>query len=197
MKRERVLALTLTGALLILPGCGRGNGAPSQMEAVQETYSRLNGFTARAEVTADYGERVYGYTVDIRGDGDSGAMTVTEPENIAGTLLTWSKGETGLECDGTELDTGALAPDGLSPADAVPAVLAACGGGTVRDCCMEKLGSETLLRATLDPGGPAGRQITCWFRPEDRALVRAELAREGRTVVTLAFSEFALRTEKP
>ena len=186
------LTLTLAGGLLLTAGCSV-NSPVSRMDAVQAVYRERKGCAATAEVTADYGRRVYGYTVDITGCRSAGAMTVTQPENIAGTVLTWSDGETGLECDGAELDTGELSPDGLSPADAMPLLLSACAEGAVEDCCTETVDGEKLLRATLTP--PEGEEIraACWFDPEDCALRRAELSHGGQVVVTLDFSAFSFR----
>lgn len=95
-----LLTLSLAGTLLLTGCAGKGQSVAGQMQAIQTAYGRLESFTAQAEVTADYGQRVYGYSVDLKGNLASGAMTVTEPENIAGTMLTWTDGETELEYDG-------------------------------------------------------------------------------------------------
>lgn len=75
---QGLLTLTMAGALL-LTGCSGGESAGDRLQAVQAAYGRLKQFSAQAEVTADYGERVYGYNVAIEGNLDAGAMTVTEP----------------------------------------------------------------------------------------------------------------------
>ena len=151
----------------------------------------MSGCTAQAEITADYGQRVYGYTVDLTVQGGSGVMTVKEPENLAGTVLTWSDGETKLAFDGTELDTGALSDSGLSPADAMPTILTACQGGEIVDCCMEEQEGAQVLHGTLDLDGDQGGQIQCWFQPDSYGLLRAELSQDGVTVVTMQFSDFS------
>ena len=189
-----VLTLMLAGSFLLSAGCA-GRSPASRMDAVQAAYREMAGCTAQAEVTADYGQRVYGYTVELQGSRDAGAMTVTEPENIAGTVLTWSDGETGLEYEGAELDTGRLSRDGLSPADAMPVVLDACARGTVVDCCGETVDGEELLRAALTPPGRETVRADCWFRPEDHALRRAELSQGGQVVVTLDFSAFSFQEQ--
>ena len=190
---QGLLTLTMAGALL-LTGCSGGESAGDRLQAVQAAYGRLKQFSAQAEVTADYGERVYGYNVAIEGSLDAGAMTVTEPENIAGTVLTWTDGETELEYDGAELDTGALSGSGLSPADAMPAVLKACKSGAAVDCCSDTLDEQEVLYATLDPGNQDGCQIFCWFQPESYALSRAEIAQDGQVIITLSFTEFSFQT---
>ena len=189
--RRSLLLLTATSALLLTGCTGGGSSARSKLEAAQSVYRTMSGCTAQAEITADYGQRVYGYTVDLTVKGGSGVMTVKEPENLAGTVLTWSDGETKLAFDGTELDTGALSDSGLSPADAMPTILTACQGGEIVDCCMEEQAGGQVLHGTLDLDGDQGGQIQCWFQPDSYGLLRAELSQDGVTVVTMQFSDFS------
>ena len=189
--RRSLLLLTVTSALLLTGCTGGGSSARSKLEAAQSVYRTMSGCTAQAEITADYGQRVYGYTVDLTVQGGSGVMTVKEPENLAGTVLTWSDGETKLAFDGAELDTGALSDSGLSPADAMPAILTACQGGEIVDCCMEEQEGVQVLHGTLDLDGDQGGQIQCWFQPDSYGLLRAELSQDGVTVVTMQFSDFS------
>ncbi len=136
---------------------------------------------------------MYGYNVAIEGSLDAGAMTVTEPENIAGTVLTWTDGETELEYDGAELDTGALSKWSLS-------------GGRHARCAkglQKRRGGGLLLRYPgrtggalrhTGPGNQDGCQIFCWFQPESYALSRAEIAQDGQVIITLSFTEFSFQT---
>ena len=189
--RRSLLLLTVTSALLLTGCTGGGSSAKRKLEAAQSVYRTMSGCTAQAEITADYGQRVYGYTVDLTVKGGSGVMTVKEPENLAGTVLTWSDGETQLAFDGAELDTGALSDSGLSPADAMPTILTACQGGEIVDCCMEEQEGGQVLHGTLDLDGDQGGQIQCWFQPDSYGLLRAELSQDGVTVVTMQFSDFS------
>lgn len=189
--RRSLLLLTATSALLLTGCTGGGSSTKGKLEAAQSVYRTMSGCTAQAEITADYGQRVYGYTVDLTVKGGSGVMTVKQPENLAGTVLTWSDGETQLAFDGTELDTGALSDSGLSPADAMPTILTACQGGEIVDCCMEEQEGGQVLHGTLDLDGDQGGQIQCWFQPDSYGLLRAELSQDGVTVVTMQFSDFS------
>ncbi len=189
--RRSLLLLTATSALLLTGCTGGGSSTKGKLEAAQSVYRTMSGCTAQAEITADYGQRVYGYTVDLTVKGGSGVMTVKEPENLAGTVLTWSDGETQLAFDGAELDTGALSDSGLSPADAMPTILTACQGGEIVDCCMEEQEGGQVLHGTLDLDGDQGGQIQCWFQPDSYGLLRAELSQDGVTVVTMQFSDFS------
>ena len=189
--RRSLLLLTATSTLLLTGCTGGGSSTKGKLEAAQSVYRTMSGCTAQAEITADYGQRVYGYTVDLTVKGGSGVMTVKEPENLAGTVLTWSDGETQLAFDGTELDTGTLSDSGLSPADAMPTILTACQGGEIVDCCMEEQEGGQVLHGTLDLDGDQGGQIQCWFQPDSYGLLRAELSQDGVTVVTMQFSDFS------
>ena len=191
--RRGVLCVLMTG-LLLLSACGAEGGVSPEEElalTIRGEYLSDASWTAGAAVTADYGQRVYGYTVDLTVKGGSGVMTVKEPENLAGTVLTWSDGETQLAFDGAELDTGALSDSGLSPADAMPTILTACQGGEIVDCCMEEQAGAQVLHGTLDLDGDQGGQIQCWFQPDSYGLLRAELSQDGVTVVTMKFSDFS------
>lgn len=191
---RKLLTLTLAGMLLLTGCAGKDKSAENRVLAAQAAYGKLKSFTAEAEVTADYGQRVYGYTATLKGDLKSGTMTVSEPENIAGTVLTWTDGKTELDCDGTVLDTGALSNSGLSPADAVPAVLTACRSGEIIDCCQDTLNKKDVLYATLESGNQKIRRIACWFQPNSYALTRAEVSENGKVVITLAFTDFSFHT---
>ena len=193
MRMKRLCAPMMTLCLL-LAACGGGSGGRGDEELaldIRAEYLGMAACAATAEITADYGQRVYGYTVDLTVKGGSGVMTVKEPENLAGTVLTWSDGETQLAFDGAELDTGALSDSGLSPADAMPTILTACQGGEIVDCCMEEQAGAQVLHGTLDLDGDQGGQIQCWFQPDSYGLLRAELSQDGVTVVTMKFSDFS------
>ena len=193
MRMKRLCAPMMTLCLL-LAACGGGSGGGGDEELaldIRTEYLGMAACAATAEITADYGQRVYGYTVDLTVKGGSGVMTVKEPENLAGTVLTWSDGETQLAFDGAELDTGALSDNGLSPADAMPTILTACQGGEIVDCCMEEQAGAQVLHGTLDLDGDQGGQIQCWFQPDSYGLLRAELSQDGVTVVTMKFSDFS------
>ncbi len=191
---RKLLTLTLTGMLLLTGCAGRGENPESRVQAVQTAYGKLERFTAQAEVTADYGQRVYGYSVALKGDLESGTMTVTQPESIADTVLGWSDGKTELEYGGAVLDTGALSSSGLSPADAMPTVLTACRSGEVIDCCTDTLNEAEMLYATLETGDKTNCRVACWFQPDSYALARAEISESGQVIITLQFDEFYFQT---
>lgn len=182
----------LLSLCLLLTGCApRADSPEARFQTLRDQLRDLKQLNAQAELTADYGERVYSYTVDIAGTGQVGTMTVTEPENIAGTVLQWSDGSTRLTCEEVTLETGPL-PGDLSPAQAVPVLLACCEEGTVLACGWED--DKSLLCAQLEHPEDDSLTASCWFDADTLALRRCELARDGQTVLTMNLSSFALET---
>ncbi|MCD7757015.1 MAG: hypothetical protein LUH45_02400, partial [Clostridiales bacterium] len=130
---KNLLALTLTCALLT--GCGGGGAsATDQADEVRASYSSLTAYTASAAITANCNGRVYSYEADFSGDLNSGVMTVTGPDNIAGCSVSWDENGTVLDWEQAALDTGDLNGDGLSPVDAMPALLTCTTTGLLLEC---------------------------------------------------------------
>lgn len=196
--RKTVLFCALMMTLSLLPSCGRGENERDDLVLSMRTrYLALQSCEASAEVTADYGERVYVYSASFSGNGLEGRMEVTAPENIAGTAVSWSEEGSELEYEGAVLETGELSPDGLSPADGFPLILECCTRGAVLDSCREELNGEEALRVGLqNPDLPAEAEsrVDLWVDPDDFTMLRAEVSCGGRTVLTFVFDACTLTT---
>ena len=118
------------------------------------------------ELTADYGQRVYTYGIDLswQREGET-VLTITAPENVAGITARILEGETALEYDGMRVETGPLDGSGMSPVDAVPVLLDYAEGGYIAACGMETVDEREVLRVDCrEPEAAAGasRADTCW-----------------------------------
>ena len=83
------------------------------------------GCSFTAAVTADYGDRVYQFTMACSHTSDGTRLEVLEPEIIAGIAATVSEDGAQLEFDGAALEFGQLANGFVSPVS-VPWLLAQC-----------------------------------------------------------------------
>lgn len=130
MRKRTVCALMMTLCLLAACGgeAGTGNNTDELALDIRADYLSMSGCTARMDVTADYGERVYTYTLDLsyQKDGDT-TLAVVAPEEVAGVTARLSGEETFLEFDGVSLETrgrwtipGSLRSARLRPCSAVP-----------------------------------------------------------------------------
>ncbi len=195
--RCRWLCAQMTILCLLLAACAGGGGGSAAEEAalqIRTEYLAMGSCTASVELTADYGQRVYTYAVDLSWTRDADTlMTVTAPESVAGTAVRISKGETWLEYDGAAIETGPLSPEGLSPVDAVPALLTAAQEAYMAECVEETLGERAAVRVSCreaDAPAGVGTEIELWFDKETHALLRGEISVDGFTVIQCAFTNF-------
>lgn len=195
--RGRLCALMMTLAL-VLSACGgeQRNEAEELMLETRSRYLEMTACTGRMDLTADYGRRVYDFGVDFSWakDGET-ALTLTAPENVAGATARINKGETALEFGGTMLETGPLDSAGLTPIDALPALLNYAREGFLAECVLEDWDGSALLHVVCrDPEKAPGEGVEAqlWFVPETCALRRAEISEDGVTVVQAEFSAFEM-----
>ena len=184
--------------LLLLGACAAEGGSQAEQLALElrGRYLEMSGCTASADITADYGQRVYQYGVDVawQREGDT-VLTLTAPAEVAGVTVRIHEGETVLEYDGVQVETGALTPDGLSPIAGIPLLLETVQEGFLAECLLEEWDGVQLLHiASRDPEGTVGqgREIQLWFDPASGALVRGEIAQDGSTVLQCTFSAFTM-----
>lgn len=186
LKNGVPMITTLVLLTVLCSGCApKQSTAEQQVQEMRSLYQSMESMTASGEITADYSDRVYTYTVKIEGDENSGSMTVTAPENISGTVIQWTDDMLNLNVDAVSLETGELSESGFSPADAVPAVLRACKGGMLLGCSVEEQDESSLLCAEFQNADTESSTISCQFDPDSYALRRVEIAENGHTMITM------------
>lgn len=174
-------------SILLLTGCGGGvNEAEQEALAIRGEYLELSSWTAQAAITADYGQRICEYQMDMSVEGDQTTLTLTAPETVAGITAHMDGWDSALEYDGMMVETGPLDEKGLTPLSAVPALLEAVRSGYITACSRTE---NDLLRVgcgdpELEPG--QGREVVMWF-DSDHNLVRGELLWDGMMVVGCDF----------
>ncbi len=195
--RRRLCALMII--LPLLAGCGRGdstggNSAEDAALNIRTEYLAMTACAATVEITADYGQRVYEYTleVDWKKHGET-VLTVVEPEHIRGITARVQDGAAQLEFDGASLETGMLSAEGLSPMEAVPAILEYILSGYIAECDYEPVGeTRQIWFCCRDPerAPGVGTEAVFWFDEATHALTRAEVLSDGYAVIQCIFTEF-------
>jgi hypothetical protein len=184
-KFRAVLALVLMTAGALAPSCsGAGRRAEEKMLELRAAMLASDGFTATADIRADYGERVFDFKIKYAGGADGGEIAILEPESLAGVTARVADGGASLLYDGAALDTGPLG-DGLSPAGIIPALISEWKTGFVDMLAEEKLGGRDTLAMTSALTESAAQ--TTWFDEATGMPVRAEAESGGRTVLTVEF----------
>jgi len=191
--RKVISLCVLMMTLLPLSGCFGGGERQKALDAaltIRSEYLALTDFSSQVQLRADYGLRVYDYTLDVRSDQQEMVLTVAAPELIAGIAARVKAEESFLEFDGLSVETGPLNEQGLTPLSAVPALLEAVRGAYITACCFEDSG---LLR--VDCGSPdvppgTGTEYVLWLHPDTHDLTRGEISVDGRRCIECTFSPF-------
>ena len=189
---RRLLACVLM--MTLLAACAPAGETPEDAAFhLQDRYRDMAGCSATVDLTADYGDRVYEFTVDAvcRKDGET-VLTITAPELIAGITARVAEGETVLEYDGAALSLGDLDGDGLTPVSAIPELFRQAASGYMAEVGWADEGRTRLQTVLRDPETPegAGVEFLMLFDRETFAPIRAEMSRDGVTVLTAQFSDF-------
>lgn len=189
---RRLLSCVLM--ITLLTACAAGGEDPEVAAGVvQDTYRAMEGCTATVGLTAEIGTKVYTFTLeaDCRREGDT-VLTVTAPELLAGITARVRPQETVLEYDGAGLSLGNLDGQGLTPLNAVPAILYEAAKGYTADCVWADPDRTQLTVTTRDPAAAAGAgtEYRMRFRRSDCALLQAEISAGGVQVLTADFQNF-------
>ncbi len=196
MRGSKFLLTTAMAAGLVVALCGCTGSQKEDDLALQlrEDFLSMTGCSGQMELTADYGQRVYSYSVTFSSDQEQGMnLVLTAPEEVAGITATIEQGQTNLVYDGVRLETGPLNEDGLSPLDALPALIAAVQSGCLAETGSELLGeTDTLRLCYRDPeqGTGEGTETILWFCKDRKTPLRGELRSYGSTVICCEFSDF-------
>lgn len=194
--RGWLCALTILLIPVLLTACGGQNGAKSdEADAVRARFTEKTACSMQAEVTADYGDKVYEYTLKYsRAEDGTGTIEVLAPSEVAGIKATVREESLALEYDGASLETGKLSGDGLTPMDALPSMLRSWREAAVSQTGQETLdGKKTLRIAYRISGANEGTETVeqvAWFDPDTCAPVQAETLVDGAAVIRCTFTEF-------
>ena len=199
MRKSTKIFAPMILTLLLLSSCGgteKGNQAEELALTIRGEYLALEGLSARAEITADYGQRVYDFVLDASVGGGETVLTLAEPEWAAGITARLKGDEGTLEYDGLILETGVLDGETLSPLSALPELLEAARSGYMARCVLEEEEGGAVLRvdcADPDQELGTGREIALWFDSETHALERGEIIQDGFRVILCHITEFSMK----
>lgn len=175
--------------LIFLTGC---SNSPKEIERGMALRSKLlqaASCSFDAEITADYGEKVYTFSMSCTGNakGDI-TFTVTSPETIAGITGTISNDGGKLIFDDTALQFDLMADDQITPVSVPWILLKTLRGGYLTSACME----EDRLRLTIDDSYEEDAlNLDIWLNSED-IPERAEVLYHGRRILSLYVKNFVI-----
>lgn len=184
MTRKRIFILL--ALVLCLSGCGKSDGPTQKALDFRTKLMESEGCSFTADITADYGDKLYVFSVDAVFTPDETKLSVVSPEAIAGITATVSADGAKIEFDGVELDFGKLANGYVSPVS-VPWLLGQCWLGEY----IAYAGTDGDLERVTYLKGYNEEELTLdtWLS-EDDIPVHAEVFYGGERCLTVEIRDF-------
>lgn len=172
--------VALLGLIFLLSGC-----AQTELEQGMELRGKLlkaETCTFDANVTADYGDRLYQFSMNCNADKEGTVtFTVTKPENIAGISGKLDKSGGSITFDDTVLEFGLMAEDRLSPVSAPWVLIKTLRGGYLKSAGR----SDGVTRLSLDDSYQEDALTVDVWLGEDGLPARGEILFDGRRILTV------------
>lgn len=174
--------------LMFFTGCGKGKDPMQQALDFRTGLMGAEKCSFTAKIRADYGEKLYDFTLEAVCGQEETRLTVREPEEIAGISAVVTGDGAKLEFDGVELDFGKLANGYVSPLS-VPWLLAQCWKGEY----ISMAGSDgELYRVTYLRGyEDAELTVDTWFTA-DGLPIHGEVLYDDVRCITVEIEDFQM-----
>lgn len=182
---KRVLALAVV--MLTLCGCSGEDAGIDRAMALREQLLSAQECAFQTEITADYGDAVYTFSMDCRVDqAGTVSFTVTAPESIAGITGELAAEGGRLTFDDTSLAFDLLADGQLSPVSAPWILTRTLRGGYLSATTQE----GELLRLSIDDSYEEDAlRLDIWL-DSGNCPVHADILYDGRRILSLSVENF-------
>ncbi len=181
--------LIIIFVVCFLSGCKDGQEQIESALQLRQSLLNGNGCTFVAEITADYGDELYQFTVDCKGDGQGNlTFCVSAPDSISGIKGTVTEKGGHLTFDGTALAFPQIADGQITPVSAPWVFLKTLRSGYIASCAE----SDTLTHLQIDDSySEKALHLDIWV-DQSNLPVQAEILWEGRRILSLKIKDFAI-----
>ena len=188
MKKRFAVLITILFAFL--SGCSGGNDELDRAMALRSRLVSCNGCTFDAEVTADYEDKLYSFSMNCRADSAGNvAFTVTAPDSIAGITGTVSQQGGTLTFDDTALAFELLADGLFSPVSAPWILIHTLQSGYLTSCAEL---DDGLLLSVDNSYEEDSLNLSIRLGSGDLPT-EAEISWQGRRILSLTVKNFAFQ----
>ena len=182
---KRIIALLCL--LVLLAGC---TGQRDELDRAMALRTKIlgQGVSFDADITADYGDQVYTFSMRCQVDAQGNlSFTVQEPETIAGINGSVSASGGKLTFDGAALSFALMADDQVTPVSAPWVLIRTLRSGYLTSC-----GSEGgVLRISADDSyEDDALHLDIWLDENDLPA-RGEILWQGRRILSVIVKNFA------
>lgn len=174
--------------IILLTGCASGSNEMDRALALRSKIQRSQ-ITFDVELTADYGNRTYDFSMACKGDAEGNiTFTVTAPESIAGISGTIAGGTGKFRFDNEFLAFEVLADGLISPVGGPWVMIKALRSGYLTSCGSEGDG----WRLSIDDSYQENAlHLDIWLDGQD-VLQRCEIYWQGRRLLTMRVSNLVI-----
>ena len=182
--------LWILAAMLFLFGCSGETTELNRGLSLREKLLNCESCRFTAEVTADFGDKLYAFSLGCQGNSDGSlTFTVLKPDSISGIsgILSSAGGKITFDED-RAVAFPMLAEGEVTPVSAPWILYNTLRSGYISTCGME----GELLRVTLnDSYEEEALQVDVWLGAENRPET-AEILWKGRRVLTIGVTDFQI-----
>lgn len=193
---RRILAGVLMMTLL-LAGCAGGSQTATPEDralALRQEWQGLTACSGTADLTADYGDRVFDCRLSFTYDTVTGlVLTVETPQLLSGLTARMSPEGAALTYDGVSLETGPLTDRGISPLEGLPTLYTQLVSGYLA-AAEENEGELLLTLRSGDTEPGTGLETELTFDAERRLPLWGALSWDGARVLTATFENVQMMT---
>jgi hypothetical protein len=184
--RAKISALLLC-ASLFLTGCKGVNNCLDKAVSFRNKLLESDGCSFRSEITADYGEKIYRFTMICKGD-KAGNMTfeVEEPESISGICGRITAQGGAITFDDQILAFQTLADGQITPVSAPWVLIKTLRSGYIRSCTEEVDGFEIAIDDSYEENS-----LRLVVELENNIPDECEIFWKGRRILTVDIEAFA------
>lgn len=179
-------ALAILCVVFLLSGCKKVDNPLGNAIGLRNKVLKSNGCSFSATVTADYGEKVYAFSMDCESDVNGNLnFCVTKPGTIAGITGNISAAGGNLTFDDKVLAFHPLADGEISPVTAPWLFLKTLRSGYIRSCT----DSGDSYQVEIDDSY-AEDALRLLILIENDLPVKGEIFWKGRRVIAIAVEHF-------
>lgn len=174
---------------MLFCGCSGQEGELDRAMTLRQRLFSGNGCSFTAEITADYGDYIYTFTLSCQGDQQGNlAFTVVSPESISGITGTVSDAGGKITFDGAVLAFPTIADGQVTPVTAPWLFLKTLRSGYIVSCGEDKEG--TYLKID-DSYSDKAVHLDIWL---DANLMpeSAEVLWDGRRILSILVKDFTI-----
>lgn len=184
---KRILSVVIV--ILTLCGCSSGNNAYERVITLRSKLQSCDKCAFSADITADYGDKIYAFTLDCTSDSYGNIQfVVTSPDSIAGIRGQISNSSGLLTFDEQSLAFELLADGCASPISAPWLLMRALLGGYISSCAADEKGLIIQIDDSYEED-----PLTLELRTDQQLRpTHADILWQGRRIMAVEVNNFSL-----